>query len=60
MYYSAGLGVVSFMKQAVARVVGNDSPQVQGSDNFWLVDKDVSTTLMSNVSISSYRFVKSA
>ncbi|BBN07248.1 malate dehydrogenase (oxaloacetate-decarboxylating)(NADP+) [Marchantia polymorpha subsp. ruderalis] len=37
---SAGLGVVSFMKQAVARVVGNDSPQVQGSDNFWLVDKD--------------------
>ncbi|KAL3687953.1 hypothetical protein R1sor_014262 [Riccia sorocarpa] len=37
---SAGLGVVAFMKQAVARVLGNNSPQVQNADNFWLVDKD--------------------
>ncbi|KAL2629648.1 hypothetical protein R1flu_014334 [Riccia fluitans] len=42
---SAGLGVVAFMKQAVARVLGNNSPQVQNADNFWLVDKDGLVTL---------------
>lgn len=36
---SAGLGVLSFLKEAIARVVGSQAPQVKSADNFWLVDK---------------------
>ncbi|CAM6097421.1 unnamed protein product [Calypogeia fissa] len=37
---SAGLGVLAFLKEAIARVVGSQAPQVQSADNFFLVDKD--------------------